>query len=123
MTVVNATCRMCTPMYTHNNKTYIELELTDKVLELVTSTHDDTAYKLRSARIQNPLRGNILKIKVPTRNGQILCAMTGDKSLRAIQAGEMVDVSMAFCGAWNYGDFCGWAWKLTRSCLSTIDYR
>jgi hypothetical protein len=122
MTVIDTICRVTTPMYVHNNKTYIECELNQKVYEMVNRSHDDTAYKLRARNIQNPLIGNILKIKVPSRNGQISCAMTGDKSLRAIQTGEFIDITMSFCGAWNYRDFCGWAWKLNRVCLSTIDY-
>lgn len=119
---MNITCHIEHPLYVHNNKTYIDVSLDQQDMSKIRAIHDDSIYKLRAKIVQDPLQGNILKVKVPTRNGKTLCAVTGLKPLCAMSKGDQVDIKISFCGAWNYGDFCGWAWKLSQACLTTTDY-
>jgi hypothetical protein len=109
-------------MYYHNNKAYIDIRLSCDDAMKVRGLHDDHTHLLRGYVIQDPLNKDILKVKVPMRKGQILCAMTGTKPLRTMLEGEYIDIKMTYCGTWNFGDFCGYAWKLNQVSLTTTDY-
>ena len=123
MTVIQTTCLIETPIYINNNKSYIDISLYNSDAEHVKKTQESSEHMLRGSRVQDPLHGATLKVKVPMRNGRTLCAMTGQKPLCAMVKGDKIDVKITYCGPWNYGDFCGFAWKLNQVGLSTIDYR
>lgn len=120
MTVIRATGQVDTPFYYHNGKAYINVKLDEKTVQRIMEVHDNCMHRLRGRIIQNPLQGDVLKIKIPMRKDAILCAVTGDKPLRVISKGEHIDLVFTYCGAWNYKDFCGYAWKLNQVNLSTI---
>jgi hypothetical protein len=119
MSIIHFTCTLIAPMYVHNNKTYIEVKLDADTIEIVHQMHENTKHLLRSKIVQDPLKGAILRIKIPMRQTSMLYTTLGNTPLRSMIRGDQIDVTATFCGAWTYGDFCGYAWKLSQVALST----
>lgn len=102
-----------TPLYTHNNKKYIEIELPPVMRKRVTDLHNECTEYMNAPNVQIPLNGSILKVKIPTKGRNFLCTIKGVKTISELSQGDVVNVTIGFCGSWVVGDFCGVSWKLT----------
>ncbi|MDB4588374.1 hypothetical protein N9095_00180 [bacterium] len=109
---VNFKCRIATEMYDKNQKKYIELELLEPIRKRVETIHSYTSDYIHN-KFMNPLKGNILKVKVPYRYNRVTCKVGGIKTIQEMQKGDSVNVHIEFCGVWGVGDYCGLSWKLS----------
>lgn len=101
-------CSVQSGLYEVNKKKYLDLALTPDDAEKIENVHKDSYDKLRKRNIRIPLEGNILKVKVPLRGLKTI----GTKTVHELRRGDPVTVTLDWCGAWEYGDFCGLAWKI-----------
>lgn len=98
--------------YTKNNKKYIDVELSDSDFIRVACMHKESENYLTKKNIQNPLEGNILKIKVPFYRNRVSCKINGDTIIQDYKKGQKFNGVITYCGVWTFGDFCGLSWKL-----------
>ena len=101
-------CNVHSGLYDVNKKRYLDLNLSPEDTERVERVHKDSYDSLRRKNIRIPLEGNILKVKVPMRGLKTL----GTKTVYELRRGDPVTVTLGWCGVWEYGDFCGLAWKI-----------
>lgn len=109
---LSTTVQVVAPLHTHNNKKYLEFKVNRGVVGVIREAHDAVKGALVTPKVQNPLTGDVLRVKVPWKGRNHLCSVTGDKPLSGLVEGDRVKVEMEFCGAWIVGDFSGTSWKL-----------
>tara|TARA_B100001093_G_C26635382_1_gene930701 strand:+ start:430 stop:819 length:390 start_codon:yes stop_codon:yes gene_type:complete len=100
------------PLHTHNNKKYLELRMNRSAVGVIRGAHDAVKDALVTPKVQNPLTGDVLRVKVPWKGRNHTCTVTGNKALCGLVEGDKVKVEVDFCGAWIVGDFSGTSWKL-----------
>ena len=62
------------PMYEYNEKKYLRIKLPDKVRDYIRELHEHkTGLILFPKQLDDPLEGNVLKIKVPFRYRRVMC--------------------------------------------------
>jgi len=101
-------CSVQSGLYEVNKKKYLDLNLSPEDTERIERVHKDSYDSLKKRNIRIPLEGNILKVKVPLRGLKTI----GTKTVHELRRGDPVTVILDWCGAWEYGDFCGLAWKI-----------
>lgn len=101
-------CNVHSTLYEVNKKKYLDFTLTPEDIGRIEMVHKDSYNKLTKRNIRIPLEGNILKVKVPMRGLKTL----GTKTVYELRRGDPVTVTLGWCGVWEYGDFCGLAWKI-----------
>jgi hypothetical protein len=113
--IVNITCncKIEKPIYTHNNKKYIDLELSQETVRRIESVHGSFTKFLDKENKIIPLTGTKLKVKVPFRYNKVTCKMPGKKTIHEGLKGDKVSVNLEFCGVWTVGEYCGVSWKVT----------
>ena len=112
--VINIICNVGNLLYSVNNKYYIDLLLSDEDMNVINGIHVANKHRLLGNIIQNPLSGNILKVKIPFRYRRLMCIIEGEKTLYELIVGDSIKVSISYEGVWNTGDFSGFAWKLIK---------
>jgi len=100
-------------MYEHNDKQYVRVALSESSALAVARTHEKKSHLLRTDKVDNPLVGKILTLKVPCRYRRGMCEVRGDKPVQALVPGDVVDIESAFT-VWNAGDYCGYSWKINK---------
>lgn len=105
-------------LYTKNEKKYLDIKVPQEPLNIFQRIHQSYYPRLTKPNIQFPLRGNVLTVKVPYKNNRISCLVKGTKTLYEAEVGDKITVTVENCGVWNYGDFCGVAWKLAYAEIS-----
>lgn len=100
------------PVYTRNNKKYIDLELFDNNLKSVQNFHESSKKFFTKDNVMDPLEGSTLKIKIPFRYNQVTCKVMGPKTIQELVKGDIVTYTIQYCGVWTVGDYCGTSWKL-----------
>lgn len=112
--IVNISCvsKVLKPIYTYNQKKYIDLELPIEVVRRVEQVHEKSASQLNKENKVNPLHCEKLKVKVPFKYNKVTCKMPGKLIYEALQ-GDRVKVNLEYCGVWSVGEYCGHSWKLT----------
>lgn len=108
---VACSCKMGIPIYTKNNKKYIDLDLSAETAKRIRDTHEKFKEYMRNKNIQDPLSGTSLRVKVPWTNRRVVCKT--DEHFYDIVQGDRIKVNIEFCGVWNVGDYSGMSWKLT----------
>ena len=101
------------PMYEYNEKKYIRLSLPDKVRDYILALHanrSDTI--LFPDTLDDPLEGNVLKVKVPFRYRRVMCNVDGDTPVQALKKGDTVLTELQFNGVWNAHKHSGYSWVL-----------
>ena len=116
---IQSTGTVTLPMYTMNNKKYIDIELDGKTIETVQKLHESSKKFLRSEKVVMPLEGSSLKIKIPFRYNRIMCTVKGHKTLYEFAEGDVIDFMAEYTGVWTAGEYCGVAWKLNQVGQST----
>ena len=99
------------PMYDFNDKKYIRFIIPDKVAEIIERMHTSKRHLLVNKRIDDPLDGRVLTVKVPFRYRRVMCEVKG-RPIQSLIKGDEVEVEVAFAGIWNVGNYSGYAWKL-----------
>lgn len=107
---MKTSCTVVNPMYEVNNKKYIDIGLPPDVVVEIHKIHAKSYDRLTRKNVRIALDGNTLKVKVPVRNGRIMCDYTGSKTPYELTRGDQIDVELIYNGPWSYGDFCGLAW-------------
>ena len=101
-----------TPMYDHNEKMYIRLVIPERCAQIVERMHINKARLIQNPRIDNPLDGRVLTVKVPFRYRRVMCEVLG-QPVQSLIKGDEVEVEVGFAGVWNVGGYSGYAWKLS----------
>jgi hypothetical protein len=99
------------PMYDHNDKKYIRLVIPEKCSEIVRRMQMNKSYLVKNERVDDPLDGNILTVKVPFRYRRVMCKVKG-KPVQSLIKHDEVEVEIEFMGVWNVGEYSGYSWKL-----------
>ena len=110
---LNFNCKIHEPIYSQNEKKYLDLELLDPIVERIENIHINSNEYMNKHKLINPLEGNILRAKVPFRYKRATCKMSGRKLLHELEKGDSVNVNVEFCGVWQVGEHCGPSWKIT----------
>jgi hypothetical protein len=107
-----------TPMYDHNDKMYIRLVIPERCAHIVDRMHVNKSRFIQNSRVENPLDGHILTIKVPFRYRRVMCEVRG-RPLQSLIKDDEVEVVVDFKGVWNVGGYSGYSWVLVSATSST----
>lgn len=108
-----------TPMYDHNDKKYIRLVIPEKCVEIIQRMHINKTHLIQNERVDNPLDGRILTVKVPFRYRRVMCEVRG-RPVQSLIKDDEVEVTTDFKGVWNVGGYSGYSWVLSSaSCDSS----
>jgi hypothetical protein len=118
---MNFQCVVHEPLGVVNNKYYIFLDLPPEVLDEVIRLHSSST--MTRPRVQSPLSGTVLKVKVQFRYNRIMCDVKGTKTLYEYKKGDFIKVSVKYCGKWEMGDYCGVSWVLNQVSEPTMEDR
>jgi hypothetical protein len=99
------------PMYDHNDKKYIRLVIPENCSQIISRMHTNKSHLIKNGRIDNPIDGRVLTVKVPFRYRRVMCDVKG-RPVQSLIKGDEVDVQVDFAGVWNVGEYSGYAWKL-----------
>ena len=100
------------PLYDFNNKKYVRLVIPQKVSEIIERAHTSKMHLIQNSKIDNPLDGHVLTVKVPFRYRRVMCEVRG-RPIQSLIKGDEVEVVVEFKGAWNVGDYSGFSWILS----------
>ena len=101
------------PMYEYNDKKYISLTIPDKVRDYILALHINKAdVILFPKKLDDPLEGNVLKVKVPFRYRRVMCNVDGDKPVQSLVKGDVVKTELQFNGVWNAHEHSRYSWVL-----------
>ena len=101
------------PFYTVNNKKYINVALSDdEMTKKISDIHEIFKNYMNKKNIQNPMKGNTIKIKVPFLKNRVISKTNGDRIIQEHEKGDEFNGVITYCGVWAIGDFCGPSWKL-----------
>ena len=99
------------PMYEHNDKKYMRVIVTESMAQTIRRLHDAKTHLVKNARVDNPLEGRILTVKVPFRYRRVMCEVKG-RPVQSLVRNDDVTMDVEFMGVWNAGDYSGYSWKL-----------
>ena len=99
------------PMYDHNDKKYIRLVIPEKCSEIVRRMQMNKLGLIKNERIDDPLDGHILTVKVPFRYRRVMCKVQGNP-VQSLTKDQEVEIEIDFMGVWNVGEYSGYSWKL-----------
>jgi len=101
------------PMYEYNEKKYIRITVPDKVRDYILTLHENKSKVIFfHDKLDNPLEGNVLKVKVPFRYRRVMCNVDGDKPVQSLEKGDTVQTELQFNGVWNAHEHSGYSWVL-----------
>ena len=73
------------PMYDYNDKKYLRIRLPEKVSQYIRELHQHrTGSVLFPDKLDDPLDGNVLKVKVPFRYRRVMCNVDGDTPVQSL---------------------------------------
>ena len=108
-----------TPMYDHNDKKYIRLVIPENYAEIIKRIHASKSHLVKNTRIDNPLDGKILTVKVPFRYRRVMCEVRG-RPIQSLIKNDEIEVEINFSGVWNVSNYSGYSWKLLLISLKEI---
>ena len=100
-------------MYDYNDKKYLRIRLPEKLVNIsgnYTNTEQVVFYFLD--KLDDPLDGNVLKVKVPFRYRRVMCNVDGDTPVQSLKRGDSVLTEIQFNGVWNAHEHSGYSWVL-----------
>lgn len=92
------------PIYEFNSKRYMDIRIVDEIIPQIEKTHS----KFRSG-MWNPLKGNILRVKIPYRYNRVDCKVEGLTPVQEMEKDDSISATIQFCGGWEAGLY----WKFT----------
>ena len=96
--------RIHRPMYEFNSKRYMDIIVPEESIPHILEKHRP------HTTLSNPLKENILRVKVPYRYKRIDCKVEGIVPVQDMKKDDQVEVSIVFCGAWDTGLY----WKFSK---------
>ena len=101
------------PMYDYNEKKYLRISIPEKVSDYIRALHEKRSDTIMFPKtLDDPLEGNVLKVKVPFRYRRVMCNVDGDTPIQSLKKGDMVLVEIQFNGIWNAHEHSGYSWVL-----------
>lgn len=100
------------PMYEFNSKKYIRFVIPTKVSESIERMHNSKSHFLQNQRVDNPLDGRVLTVKVPFRYRRVMCEARG-RPVQSLIKGDEAEIVVDFKGVWNVGNYSGFSWILS----------
>ena len=100
-------------MYDYNEKKYMKITVPNQVRDYILGLHlnrSDTI--LFPDKLDDPLEGNVLKVKVPFRYRRVMCNVDGDTPVQSLKKGDTIFVEIQFNGVWNAHEHSGYSWVL-----------
>ena len=98
------------PMYEYNEKKYLRITLPDKVRDYIRELHrHKKKFILFPKKLDDPLEGNVLRIKVPFRYRRVMCNVDGDTPVQSLKKGDTVLTEIQFNGVWNAQEHSGYS--------------
>ena len=101
------------PMYDYNEKKYMKITVPNQVRDYILGLHlnrSDTI--LFPDKLDDPLEGNVLKVKVPFRYRRVMCNVDGDTPVQSLKKGDQIQTELQFNGVWNAHEHSGYSWVL-----------
>jgi hypothetical protein len=105
------------PMYEFNGKKYIRFVIPTKVSEIIERMHTSKMHLIQNQKVDNPLDGRVLTVKVPFRYRRVMCEVKG-RPIQSLIKGDEVEIHADFKGVWNVGNHSGFSWILSSSSTS-----
>lgn len=102
-------CQVYSPMYEFNDKKYIRFLIQDSIARIIKNKQDSQVPT--TEKVDDPLDGNILTVKVPFRYRRVMCKFEG-KPVQSLKINDDVIIDIEFTGLWNKGEYSGYTWKL-----------
>jgi len=106
---MHLTCVIQEPMALDGERRYLSLDIGIESM-FIQKLHLKNTKPV--TQLIDPLRGNVLRVKVPFRYNRVMCKVSGDKTIQELAAGDKVKVHLKYCGWWVAGEHGGPAWKL-----------
>jgi len=103
-------CKVEKEMFDKNKKKYMKFRVDEQHIRSIQESKNNF---LNKKYIDDPLVKDILTIKIPFRYNRVMCD-TGNNVIYDFKNGDNVTADVEFCGTWNIGDYCGYAWKLDK---------
>ena len=101
------------PMYEYNEKKYLRITVSDTVRDYIRALHENKSSAiLFPDKLDDPLEGNVLKVKVPFRYRRVMCNVDGDTPVQSLKKGDTVQTEIQFNGVWNAHEHSGYSWVL-----------
>ena len=100
------------PMYEFNSKKYIRFVIPTKVSESIERMHNSKSHFLQNQRVDNPLDGRVLTVKVPFRYRRVMCEARG-RPVQSLIKGDEAEIVVDVKGVWNVGTYSGFSWVLS----------
>jgi hypothetical protein len=101
------------PMYDYNDKKYIRITVDNRTRDYIQGLQESKSrFIVNKMRVDDPLDGNVLTIKVPFRYRRVMCTVEGDTPVQSLAKGDKVKILANFSGAWNVANHSGYAWVI-----------
>ena len=101
------------PMYDYNDKKYIRITVDNRTRDYIQGLQESKSrFIVNKMRVDDPLDGHVLTIKVPFRYRRVMCTVEGDTPVQSLAKGDKVKILANFCGAWNVANHSGYAWVI-----------
>ena len=110
-------CEVYEPIYDFNSKKYMRFLISPEMAQTVTDVHSRNTHKLFHPKVDNPLDGFVLTVKVPYRYRKVEVKVNGLRGVLSLQKGDVLLVDIEFMGAWNIENYSGFCWKLKEIAL------
>jgi hypothetical protein len=106
------------PMYDFNNKRYLRVTVPADVCQIIEKMHATRSHMIMHKNVDDPIDGNVLKIKVPYRYRRVMCNVKG-RPIQSLIKGDTIEVDIEFKGVWNVENHSGFSWVLSSSTFSS----
>ncbi|AUT18996.1 hypothetical protein DSLPV1_025 [Dishui lake phycodnavirus 1] len=110
MRVVNAS--VFEPLYEYNDRRYMRFVLGESDAATIRARQDAKKHLVQGHRVDDPLDGRVLMVKVPWRYKRPMCKVDGLTPISCLKKGDVVELDIEFTGVWNVNGYSGYTWKL-----------
>jgi len=86
--------------------------LSESDTAMVRATQDRKKHLIRGDRVDDPLDGRLLMVKIPWRYRRPMCRVEGLTPISGLKKGDQCSLTIEFTGAWNVNGYSGYTWKL-----------
>jgi len=108
-------CEVYEPMYEYNDKRYIRITVNDRTRDYIHGLQESKSrFIMNKQKVDDPLEGNVLTIKVPFRYRRVMCTVEGNTPVQSLAKGDLVKIIANFSGAWNVANHSGYAWVIKQ---------
>src|SRR6056300_668180 len=98
------------PLYEHNDRRYMRFVVGESDAKTIRARQDAKKHLIRGDRVDDPLDGRVLLVKVPWRYNRPMCAVEGLTPISGMNKGDRVELDVEFTGVWNVNAYSGYTW-------------